>query len=195
MIDYNKIGFAVDYYGGFGFKYIEVPWIVSEASVAATAPTGVRLFNTFAGELVASGEQSFIEIRHELMKAPGFPALFQCVTPCFRDEPIQDQYHKQYFLKNELIAVCHPTHDKNHIPWAAIDFVIRNALAFFGKFAKKEAIKVKSVPQENSVVNTDIFINDIEVGSYGYRHYEDFCWVYGTGIAEPRFSQAIYYSN
>lgn len=195
MIDYNKIGFAVDFYNGVGFKYIDVPWIVSEASVAATAPVGVRMFNTFAGELVASGEQSFIEIRKKLMGATGFPALFQCVTPCFRDEPVNDDLHLQYFMKNELIAVCHPTHDKNHIPWAAIDFLIRNALAFFKKFIKEhDEIKVFSTPQENSVVNTDILINGIEVGSYGYRHYEDFCWVYGTGIAEPRFSQAIGYS-
>lgn len=192
MIDYNKIGFAVDFYTGVGFEYIDVPWIVSEKSVAATAPVGVRMFNTFAGELVASGEQSFIEIRKRLMGATGFPALFQCVTPCFRDEPVNDDLHLQYFMKNELIAVCHPTHDKNYIPWAAIDFLIRNALVFFKKFVKDhDAIRVVSTPQDNSVVNTDILINDIEVGSYGYRHYEDFCWVYGTGIAEPRFSQAI----
>jgi aspartyl/asparaginyl-tRNA synthetase len=194
MIDYDKIGFAVAYYGGFGFKYIDAPWIVSEEAVNATAPVGVRMFTTFAGELVASGEQSFIEMRKELLSAPGFPALFQCVTPCFRDELVQDQWHLQYFMKNELIAVCHPTHDKNQIPWAAIDFLIRNALSFYKKFVKDEdAIQVVKAPQENSVVNTDILINGIEVGSYGYRYYDDFCWAYGTGIAEPRFSQAVNY--
>ena len=192
MIDYNKIGFAVDYYGGLGFKYIAVPWIVSEEAVTATAPVGVRMFNTFAGELVASGEQSFIEIRKKLMASSGFPALFQCVTPCFRDEPIQDALHRQYFMKNELIAVLHPTHEKEQIPWAAIDFLIRTSLAFFKKFTKEyDTVKVVNAPQDNSIVNKDILINGIEVGSYGYRHYSDFCWVYGTGIAEPRFSQSL----
>jgi len=192
MIDYNKIGFAIDFYNSIGFKYIDVPWIVSEESVSATAPVGVRIFNTFAGELVASGEQSFIEIRKKLMASSGFPALFQCVTPCFRDEPINDPLHLQYFMKNELIAVLHPTHGKEHIPWATIDFLIRNALVFFKKLIKEhDEIKVVNAPQDNSILNKDILINEIEVGSYGYRYYKDFCWVYGTGIAEPRFSQAL----
>jgi hypothetical protein len=37
----------------------------------------------------------------------------------------------------------------------------------------------------------DININGIEVGSYGFREIGDFMWVYGTGLAEPRFSQAV----
>jgi hypothetical protein len=32
--------------------------------------------------------------------------------------------------------------------------------------------------------------NDIEIGSYGMREYENFKWIYGTGMAEPRFSKA-----
>jgi len=191
MINYNKIGMAVDYYSEQGFKYIEVPWIVSKESMMITAPPEVRLFSTFAGELVASGEQSFLEIRKLLHLAPGYPALLQCVTPCFRDELNPDEFHLQYFMKNELIGVCAPKHDEDYIPHALIDFIIRKALDFFKRFAKLEDIKVIDVPQSNSIVNRDIMIKDIEVGSYGYRCYEDFCWVYGTGCAEPRLSQVI----
>ena len=189
MIDYNKIATAVEHYSKLNYKYIEVPWLVSKLSMAITAPPNVRLFSTFAGEMVASGEQSFLEIREELMKADGFPALFQCVTPCFRDESIKDDLHLQYFIKNELIGVCHPSHDKHTEPWALINYVIRNALAFFKKYA--EDVNVVDSPQSNSIINHDITINGIEVGSYGYRHFGDFCWVYGTGCAEPRLSQVL----
>ena len=36
----------------------------------------------------------------------------------------------------------------------------------------------------------DIELNGIEIGSYGYRSYKDFHWIYGTALAEPRFSLA-----
>ena len=191
MIDYRKIATAVEYYGECGYKYMEVPWIISNKSMMITAPPEARLFSTFAGELVASGEQSFLEIRPLLQLADGFPALFQCVTPCFRDEANPDDLHLQYFIKNELIAVCHPTHDHSIVPWAAINYMIVNATFFFKKYANYSDIKVIDAPQENSIVNKDITVKGIEVGSYGYRYHEDFCWVYGTGCAEPRLSQVI----
>jgi hypothetical protein len=31
--------------------------------------------------------------------------------------------------------------------------------------------------------------NGFELGSYGVRQYHDITWIYGTGIAEPRFSK------
>ena len=37
----------------------------------------------------------------------------------------------------------------------------------------------------------DLMINGIEVGSYGLRMGNGYEWVYGTGLAEPRFSVAI----
>lgn len=193
MIDYTKIGVAVEHYSKLGYKYIDVPWIISKESMMVTAPPEVRLFNTFAGNLVASGEQSFIEIRKLLMQAEGFPALFQCVTPCFRDELNPDELHLQYFMKNELIGVCHPKHDQDDVPWALINYLIRNALDFFKKYSKN--VEVVNAPMPNSVVNEDIIMNGIEVGSYGYRYHEDFCWVYGTGCAEPRLSQVIEKGN
>lgn len=31
---------------------------------------------------------------------------------------------------------------------------------------------------------------NLELGSYGIGSYKDYKWVYGTGLAEPRLSQA-----
>lgn len=192
MIDYEKIAAAVYYYETHNFKYIEVPWLISKESMMITAPPGVRLFDTFAGSLVASGEQSFLEIRKELMKANSFPALYQCVTPCFRDEANPDDLHLQYFMKNELIGInWHSFENKEEVPWALLNFVMRIALDFFRRYAKDEDIKLIDAPMSNSVVNHDITIKGIEVGSYGYRYTDDFAWVYGTGCAEPRLSQVL----
>jgi len=35
--------------------------------------------------------------------------------------------------------------------------------------------------------------SNIELGSYGIGSYENYKWVYGTGLAEPRLSQAKIY--
>lgn len=194
MIDYHKIATAVRHYGEAGFKYIEVPWIISKESMMITAPPGVRLFSTFAGELVASGEQSFLEIRKELLKADGFPALYQCVTPCFRDEANPDDLHLQYFMKNELIGInWHTFENKEKVPWALLNFVIRKALDYFRIYAyeDRDELKIIDAPMPNSVVNHDITIRGVEVGSYGYRYTDDFAWVYGTGVAEPRLTQVL----
>lgn len=194
MIDYHKIATAVRHYNEAGFKYIDVPWIISKESMMITAPHGVRLFDTFAGSLVASGEQSFLEIRKELLKADGFPTTYQCVTPCFRDEANPDELHLQYFMKNELIGInWHTFENKETVPWALLNFVIRKALDFFKIYAYEPSddLKVIDAPIPNSVVNYDITIRGIEVGSYGYRHTDDFAWVYGTGVAEPRLTQVL----
>lgn len=37
----------------------------------------------------------------------------------------------------------------------------------------------------------DLLLSGIEVGSYGFREYKNNKWIYGTGLAEPRFSQAF----
>jgi len=176
-IDYEKIAAAVYHYETRGYKEIEVPWIISLDSMLITRPKGARLFSTFAGELVASGEQSFLEIRNQLK-----PGKYQCVTPCFRDEKINDGLHHQYFVKNELIWVV----DKYYGIY--LDIMIRDAQDFFNSYA---TAKVVDSPLDNAIFNYDIEINGIEVGSYGYRTYENFHWIYGTGCAEPRLTTSL----
>ncbi|RDJ35338.1 MAG: hypothetical protein DWQ19_11020 [Crenarchaeota archaeon] len=177
-INYSFISKAILCYESLGFKYVEVPWLVSNDALDVTRPPEARSFETFAGNLVASGEQSFIEIRDRL-KVGG---KYQCVTPCFRDEKY-DKYHKQRFLKNELIWVISPddcveTKTKQCLDCAS--FVFLQCMDY--KF------KIEVVDTD---IGKDLYINGIEVGSYGYRCYDGFHWIYGTGLAEPRFSQAL----
>ena len=42
---------------------------------------------------------------------------------------------------------------------------------------------------ESSLWSEDILINGIEYGSYGIRTFKDFYYIYGTGVALPRFSK------
>ncbi len=180
MIDYEKIANAVNHYKKLGYTYLDVPWIVSLDSILVTRPPGVRLFSTFEGELVASGEQSFIEMRKGLR-----PGKYQCVTPCFRDETQHDELHKTYFLKNELIWILGEYHKSSLMN---VNEVAEDALTFFSKYGDAKIIEV---PLNNAFWNHDIMINGVEVGSYGFRQYESFCWVYGTGCAEPRLSKVL----
>ena len=175
MIDYAKIAKAVSYYKNHGYEYIEVPWFVSQETIDVTRPPGARYFDTFAGHLVASGEQSFIEIRKTLKEGH----RYQCVTPCFRDEA-HDDLHRLYFLKQELILV-------GEFGNKELADMIDTAMGFFDLYGDPKVVQTD--------IGFDIFINDIEVGSYGLRRHEDFHWVYGTGCAEPRLTQSLHHSS
>lgn len=183
MIDYEKIAAAVYHYETKGYKEIEVPWIISLDAMLITRPKGARLFSTFAGELVASGEQSFLEIRNQLK-----PGKYQCITPCFRDEQIKDGLHHQYFIKNELIWVLDRNAQLTSDTLEKFNIVMKDAHNFFKGYGDARLVEA---PLDNAVANHDIEINGIEVGSYGFRTYEDFSWIYGTGVAEPRLTQAL----
>jgi hypothetical protein len=61
------------------------------------------------------------------------------------------------------------------------------SLGYTGRCGE-QAAKIETV---DTPVGRDINFNGIEVGSYGIREFEGFKWVYGTGAAEPRLSQAI----
>lgn len=172
MINYQLIADSMHYYAAHGYQAIDAPWLISKASIDITRPEGTRYFETFAGNLVASGEQSFLHIRDSLK-----PGRYQCATPCFRDEKVLDDLHRLYFFKVELIEVRPPN------PQDALKLMISEAVGFFSQYADGEVVETDQ--------GLDIFINGVEVGSYGIRKHEDFLWVYGTGIAEPRFSQAL----
>ncbi len=177
VIDYIKIADAILYYERFGYQPINVPWLVSKETMEITSPIGPRFFTTFAGELVASGEQSFLEIRHQLK-----PGKYQCATPCFRDESKHDELHLQSFFKVELIHVVHPGEDSAALE-GFVDSMALSAYHFFKHYGKPEF--------KRTDIGLDIELNGIEVGSYGWRDHDGFEWIYGTGVAEPRLSQAM----
>ena len=89
--------------------------------------------------------------------------LYMSAGPCFRREV--DETHYPQFFKLELFS-------KQSIDLAPI------ARDFLG----------------GNMVETDegkdIYLNDIEIGSYGTRTHKDMSWSYGTGVALPRYSQA-----
>ena len=171
MIDYSKIARAVEFYRDRGFQYVEVPWVVHKEIIDITKPTDAKYFNTFIGSLVGSGEQSFLSMRKKLS------GKYVCVTPCFRDEKSVDELHRNYFMKVELIDTDPDDLDKAY--WDMINI----SKEFFELYDFVDII--------NTEEGKDIYINGLEVGSYGIRSYKDFYWVYGTGCAEPRLSQAL----
>lgn len=169
-MNYRIISDAIEYYQFIGYKYFSVPWIVEKEVINITKPASARSFETFMGSLVASGEQSFLQVRNILID----DKRYVCATPCFRDEQ-EDFLHQIWFFKVELMV-------PNPLTWT-LEQIIQQAKLFFDRYGTTKLIKTD--------IGTDIYINNIEVGSYGIRHYRDFSWIYGTGVAEPRLSKAI----
>lgn len=181
-IDYGRIGRLVANYKLRGYEYIEVPWLVSQKSIDVTIPRECNrldvmavdpTFHRLRGCLIGSAEQAFLEIRNELCPA----RKYQTVTPCFRDER-QDELHHPWFMKLELIIPIWKTDDADYYLKTMIDDA---RIIAFGM----NAVQVKTD------IGFDLTIAGIEVGSYGIREHEGFRWVYGTGLAEPRYSQAM----
>lgn len=179
MIDWWLIGEAVSHYTAAGLKYIEAPWFVSDAAVMVTMPPGRKGHRTQDGPLVGSAEQSFIQL---MMNGTLPPGKYVAATPCFRDDEV-DELHHRYFMKVELIQVCEPR-DLGFEIKIQLHKVVKQALEFF---QQHHAGDYQVVETEQGF---DIELNGIEIGSYGYREHEQFRWVYGTGLAEPRFSTA-----
>ncbi|MBC7982037.1 hypothetical protein H7X65_03090 [Candidatus Parcubacteria bacterium] len=174
-IDYQKIVDAVDYYTRLGYIETEVPWILPFKAYNATAINYVcRQFATLDGYLNASGEQGFI---HLLQQGRVLDQNF-CITPCFRDEPILDGIHQTYFLKLELFV--RDATEEN------LQKVIRDAKKFFDRNVETAVVQTG----ENMYDIIDVK-NKIEIGSYGIRKIKDFEFIYGTGLALPRFDYII----
>ena len=179
MIDYSILNDSIVYYETAGFKRIESPWTVSEAVSRITKPDN-KQDSFYLGEkkkvLVGSGEQSFLYLYLKGFLPNG---MFQTVTPCFREE-VFDFTHTKYFMKNELIIT-----DKN-LDKHNVDKIVDNAFKFFSKYFK---------PNDLTIIKTtdgfDINYLEYELGSYGYRSCEFLTWIYGTGVAEPRFSKIL----
>ncbi len=177
MINYKIISDAITFYQLRGYKYIEVPWLVPKETTAITKPSWCRDFETFAGCLVGSGEQSFLEIRSKL----DANTKYVCATPCFRDENVDD-LHQINFFKVELI-VANPINPLNEL-----EVILEHAKEYFELCSEYHSDWPAEIVETKE--GKDIFLNGIEIGSYGIREHEGFCWVYGTGCAEPRLSIA-----
>lgn len=173
-IDYQKIVDATEYYKRLGYIETDVPWILPFKAYNATSPNDRRQFATLDGFLNASGEQSFIYL---LQEGKELHKNF-CITSCFRDEPVLDDLHQIYFVKLELfIRDATEENLKN---------IIKDAKDFFDQFVETKEIQTG----ENSYDIIDVK-NEIEIGSYGIRKIDGFTFIYGTGLALPRFDYII----
>ena len=184
-IDYEKISDAISFYKNRGYSYIEVPWIIGSEAMDVTSPKNKQRFRTFLGELVASAEQSFIEL---IIKEELKPGKYVTCSPCFRDE-VDLPHHYSWFMKVELINFLNNKRPHTKKEHCKDDFqrefreLLTDATDFYSRY-----VAIKKVRTEEGV---DIEFNNIELGSYGIREYKGIYWIYGTGVAEPRFSEAL----
>lgn len=191
MIDYELLGHAQHFYSGRGHQYVEVPWRVTPEIIGITHKvTYEDQQNYSVGDkmLIGSGEQGFL-----YLWAKGYlpPGKYQTITPCFRKDP-HDLTHTKQFMKLELFDNTYTENAKE---------IMDAAMAFFNTVAQNNlqldnghfiSIPTQGVPNLD-VPNTtyDIECEGIEMGSYGVRKCQLGKWVYGTGIAEPRFSRTL----
>lgn len=196
MIDYSRIASAIDFYTNRGFQRIETPWLVSKDIADLTKPLDASTYivqkdtDRKQKAFVASGEQSFLY----LINKGHLPAngRYQTVTPCLRDD-MWDVTHMKNFIKLELIE--YTVYDTKQYPlnFNSVNCVTRmvdQAMDFFSTVVGINNLKVVNTSTKDAV-SFDIELDGVEIGSYGYRN-SVFCeWIYGTGIAEPRFSRIV----
>jgi aspartyl/asparaginyl-tRNA synthetase len=168
-IDYGLLDKAKQFYLLNGFRWTEVPWFIPKEFTKTTFSKGT-VFNTPTGDLLGSAEQSFIYLAYNNWIMEG---KWCSITPCFREDE-EDQWHQKYFIKLELFE------------WQGGDLedMIDLAQTFFTQMIGGVVDRLETEE------GYDLEYKGVELGSYGRRSYEGIEWVYGTGLAEPRFSTA-----
>ena len=175
-MSFDTINQANFYYQLHGFKYIQTPWLVKDEISNITKPEDKKNFYINDDVLVASGEQSFLQI---ILEGEIQPGKYCTTTPCFRDET-EDILHKRYFMKTELIIWDYK--ENNSITEEELLNMTELATSFFEKYLPVKCVKTNI---GYDILDTN---SNVELGSYGIREYENIRWMYGTGCAEPRFS-------
>ncbi len=184
MIDYKLLDQSVHWYTEQGYERIETPWVVSEKIADITLPSdthaNVIIKNGKRKVFVGSGEQGFLCLINKGFLTPG---QYQTVTPCMRNDDF-GPYHTKYFMKNELIWF--DSNPDSYYP-DMLETVIHDAFTFFSQNVSYQDL-LRRVETEEGV---DIEYDGIELGSYGIRQCPFVKWVYGTGLALPRFTRAV----
>lgn len=201
-IDYALLGRAQAEYEKLGYQTIEVPWRVSRPILEVTKPIWAQsdyLIEGTSKGLIASGEQGFLYLMNKGMLPPG---KYQTITPCFRNEQY-DATHSKQFMKLELINVLGEDNDDEFMMKACVNAILHEANTVMKKFVP-EGMEFMHHQQlwENDPTNVprvdpwdlEAMMPDgknIELGSYGARRCEFGRWIYGTGLAEPRFTKTM----
>ena len=162
------------------FKYLEVPWLVPSEIMKITFDGNYR-FKTELGDLIASGEQSFLHLQLNGNLPSG---RYMTLTPCFRDEE-ETEFNFKQFMKLELYITDDVSLENLHSTIQLCRTFLKNIISIRSK--KPIKVSIKEI-QDGSF---DLECLSIELGSYGIREYNGHKWIYGTGIAEPRVSQVV----
>jgi hypothetical protein len=182
MIDYSILHNALGTYetSSAPFKRIEVPWVVSKEISDLTRPTWVHAHDVVKNgrvkTFVGSGEQGFLYLWAKEYLTPG---QYVTCTPCLRDDAF-DETHVKYFMKVELFK------NDSLRPEIDAESMMYIAKRFFSKY-----VNPKDIEEVKTDEGWDLNFHGIEIGSYGVRECMMGTWVYGTGVAEPRFSRLI----
>lgn len=200
-INYGAISDAIEHYTALGYQRIEVPWWVTADVANITKPTDVPASSNYKlsvnGKcLVASGEQAFLYLANKGQLPLG---KYQTVTPCFRNEEYDAEHSKQ-FMKLELINLVPIS---SFIKQDDVKALANDALGLFNKLVGGQSKHLLAMVRTGvddplaplQTEQLDITLScgpkQVELGSYGARRTAFAAWIYGTGIAEPRFSKAL----
>lgn len=202
-VDWHLLAEAVDYYKSKGYTYTEVPWIVESSLIYQTLPEGATPFVGLPVKRVpydsypisygpiGSAEQGFLSLLYKEYFNKDFQSRLHCsLTPCFRDEETLDDLHQKHFMKVELFFGETDRHPYRHNERQEImNKMISNAQEFMSRYMKVSPVEITPM-DEYGRQQVDLLTEaGVEVGSYGIRRAGDnMFWVYGTGLAEPRFS-------
>ena len=161
---------AICYYETLGYTNISAPYIVDENFIDITIPSSKSKFKVVDKFLVASAEQSFLNLHEKL----DFNTYYCAYTPCFRDEK-EDETHLLFFDKLELFKISEYFNEK----------MVKDAFEYFLMMGVKAEIQETKIGYD--IIDSK---TGIELGSYGFRRSEELNigWNYGTGLAEPRLS-------
>lgn len=188
-VNWEYLAKAVDFYKTKGYQYVEVPWMVPMSTIMITCPyedLAFQLIGANRDGLVGSAEQSFmhLSITGQLPKGK-----YVACSPCFRREPNIDFLHQTQFMKVELFDTI-TSIDKD---LALVDMV-SEALECFHSLGIPRQDGSHNYFQAYDIetpTGYDIEVLGVELGSYGIRQHKDLTWIYGTGLAEPRFSSSL----
>lgn len=180
LIDWQLLSQANSFYKNYGFIQVETPFAIPNYYHSFTKPHNNQsfvldkdMFSNEPHELVGSAEQGFIYL---LLNDLISNNKLQSITPCFRFDDY-DQFHQPWFLKLELFHLSENIDD------------LFDLISLSKKFFETHTLSPVNI------INTGenmyyLEINNIEIGSYGFRHINNLTFIYGTGLALPRFSLA-----